>query len=349
MGREAAMPSDRKPSTEAAYRKRATQLVEEAKRKMERDRIPWGDFVRWLIDEKRAGLAPSSWRQYRSAVVWLLEQGDARSERSRPDLIGRINVLKATPPSAIQPEKQRTSAMKAKKLPPDDFNKIVRHATNSDARDADSLKNCLQSGLVTGLRPIEWARARLVENPKPGFAWALIAPCAKHDDDRSHSEWRTLYFQTLPPEIEQGLKRWLATVAEAEAGAGLEALLKSLSDLMRRITRAAFPRRKKFPTLYSTRHEAAARWKAAHIEIHSDPAAREEGAAIVAALLGHATDETATQHYARARSQSGATFPIPEPDPEEVARVRRKIAESRLKFNALQAKANSRKTGKAKQ
>jgi hypothetical protein len=51
------------------------------------------------------------------------------------------------------------------------------------------------------------------------------------------------------------------------------------------------------------------------------------GLAVVAALLGHASDATATAHYGRPHQgeRGSARFPVPVADPAEVARVRRRM------------------------
>jgi hypothetical protein len=79
--------------------------------------------------------------------------------------------------------------------------------------------------------------------------------------------------------------------------------------------------------LYTPRHEAAARWKAVYVNSATTDEERLRGLAIVAALLGHATDETATIHYGRPRRGEGGSsrFPVPVPDAAEVARVRRRM------------------------
>ncbi len=319
-------------STITAYAKRVAQLRKAAARELGVAEASDEVFVAWLV-ESRVGLKASTWRQYRAAAVYNLE----RLCENRPDnatgLRAMIRTLRATPPSAEKPAEARTSAKKAKRLSLADYGAIVLRAKLGRARDGDALRWYLHSALITGLRPIEWANTRLVATPKLGFDWAVVAPCAKHDEDRAHSEYRTLLFKELPANVVGDLKRWLKAVADSEAGAGYGKLREALESLMYRLTRAAFPLRKKHPTLYSPRHEAAARFKAAFIEIHSDREARLEGAAKVAALLGHATDVTASQHYARAR-RSGDVFPIPEPDPVEVARVRRKLAASNEKWEA---------------
>ena len=90
---------------------------------------------------------------------------------------------------------------------------------------------------------------------------------------------------------------------------------------MRRITKALFPKRQQRPTLSSPRHAAAARWKMVYVAGALNEEQRLLGLAIVAAMLGHASDETATRHYARASTGDGA-YPVPEADPAEIARIR---------------------------
>ena len=76
-----------------------------------------------------------------------------------------------------------------------------------------------------------------------------------------------------------------------------------------RIVRDIFPNRRKYPSLYSTRHQFAANLKAA-----------EFTKCEIAALMGHAVDTTATMHYGRKRHGSGS-FGV-KPAADEVARIR---------------------------
>jgi len=97
---------------------------------------------------------------------------------------------------------------------------------------------------------------------------------------------------------------------------------------MYRISNRIFQRRKRRPTLYSPRHEAAARWKSDYMAGTATLEQRIEGAAMVAALLGHASDSTATSHYGRPQcgESGGSRYPTPVPDGAEVARVRKRLA-----------------------
>jgi hypothetical protein len=55
-----------------------------------------------------------------------------------------------------------------------------------------------------------------------------------------------------------------------------------------------------------------------------NPAERLEALAIIAALSGHGSDETASTHYARPDAASGKN-PVPAADPAEVQNVRQVI------------------------
>jgi hypothetical protein len=75
------------------------------------------------------------------------------------------------------------------------------------------------------------------------------------------------------------------------------------------------------------RHEATARWKAVYLSADQSNEERVAGLAIVAALLGHISDETASKHYGRARrgEREIQRFPVPCADPEEVAKVQQRL------------------------
>lgn len=80
------------------------------------------------------------------------------------------------------------------------------------------------------------------------------------------------------------------------------------------------------PMFYTTRHMFAAAAKDACL---SGVCSREE----LAALLGHATDATASTHYARPSKNGKAKRPLTLPiaDPSEIARVRQVMNEREAK------------------
>ncbi|MFJ5486729.1 hypothetical protein ACIKTA_03420 [Hansschlegelia beijingensis] len=282
----------------------------------------------WLIDVKRHGLKPASWRQYRSAAVFVLLKAAGGKQPRTLQIFERLRSAGPSPGGSLP----KTSAKKAKHCSASDADRIVARAYADGAKNARGLALFVRAARITGLRPSEWPFARLEEMVGEAGAWRLIVACAKHDAVRAHSATRTLIYRNLPAADIRALQGWLKVVADAVSTGRYRNLQSALSSLMYRTAKAVFPRRMRRPTLYSFRHEAAADFKAAYTSANDAVDQRLAGAAKVAALLGHASDLTATQHYARPRGKRGSgRAPVPEPEPAEVARVRRRLQESHEK------------------
>ena len=138
---------------------------------------------------------------------------------------------------------------------------------------------------------------------------------AKHDEDghRTHGPMRTLLWRSLPFDMVRAIEASVMYAANFD-----EEKWRREREAMQRLLRATyarvFPRRTTTITLYSGRHQFAADAKRAY-------ANAPDGAAIVATLMGHATDLTATQHYARATAgRQGAV--VPNANPSEIANIR---------------------------
>jgi len=103
--------------------------------------------------------------------------------------------------------------------------------------------------------------------------------------------------------------------------------LATIGRLLWEITRALWPDREEWPTLYTTRHAAVAAWKAHYLRKGQTDAERLEALATIAALMGHGSDASASRHYARACASSGTGPGVVAPvaDPNQVARVRQVI------------------------
>lgn len=66
--------------------------------------------------------------------------------------------------------------------------------------------------------------------------------------------------------------------------------------------------------------------------------------AIVAALLGHSTDATASHHYARPGAGKGRSYPVPKAAAEEVRLVRAVFAAKFAKFEQAKTVELERRT-----
>ena len=238
-----------------------------------------------------------------------------------------LEELQAEGSSGCAADSDQTSATKLKALPEADRLAITAALARGRSRHAEALADYLLAGVRTGLRPVEWAGTRRLPDDGSG-ALVLRVPNAKVGPVRGHGPFRTMTFTGLPAEETAIILRWLDRV-RAE-GDSADALLTALGDLLYVTTRRLWPRRRMQVALYSARHAFAATAKLFY------------DAAEVAALMGHASDETATRHYGRYRA--GRALPpelqalrekLPKPDPDEVGRIRRRLAESRARLAAM--------------
>ena len=325
--------SVRSPETRQFYLARARQLGLRCRADLALEpgaRITNTSLVQWLIARK-SSWAPATWRVYKASVTALLDERmleQQARQRAHPEdavrldmaltkLTGLRELLQRETQADCKTGTGRTSSTKAKRLIPADRAAITNALTAGRARHAEALINYLVAGVRTGLRPCEWPSAVRLQCSGSG-ALILRVENAKADALRAHGPHRTLRFLALPNADDAAIARWMQIAAACEPAA-YDALLGRLSDLLYRTTRALWPRRTMHPTLYSVRHEFSAVAKCVY------------GRAEVAALMGHATDLTASTHYGRCRTGAGNMKPdlheaiacLPRPDPAEVVRVRR--------------------------
>lgn len=319
-----AQPS-RLPATVVAYQRRFGQLEREARACLPAP-LTIEKFVTWLIDERRPRLAANSWRQVRAAARFGLERSYGPDQRALAAALCRLNDAH---PVLDAERKPRTSATKAKRYKkPTDLERIGHAAIASRSQYGQALADYLVAADTGGLRPCEWAGAVLRPSPADGFGWELIAPCAKHDEVRATGETRTLRWTELASPTVSAIQSCIARATEAADEGRYDKLMKRLQELMRDIAKEIFPRRKSRPTPYTPRHECRARWTAHYVRADMTDEQREHGLAIVAAVLGHASDETATRHYGRPRRDETSRGPIPHADPAEVAKVHKRLLKS---------------------
>jgi hypothetical protein len=276
-------------------------------------------FVNWLI-AKRVEFTPATWRQYRSAVIFALEKKAEAEPKMAAMVASAVALLRAASPPGENGLPLRTSASKAKRFKERDLDRVCHLALSGRSPNAPALVHLLQATILAGCRPCEWPSATLRKSAAPGFAWELVVRNAKNTNNRSHGEIRTLRWQTLSPEHLYHLKIWLEIAQLPDYSKRQASLCSLLDDL----TNKLFNRRALRPTIYSGRHEAIARWKAQYVNTAQTAEELAEGLAIVAALAGHGSDETATKHYGRPqKGQISCRYPSPCAEPIEVARVRK--------------------------
>ena len=211
--------ASRIPTTDATYRRRYDQLKRDAARYLPKP-LTLESFIVRLIETKRPTWSASSWRQNRAATVYGLELDRSANPGRAAIIDAAIARLKDTRPAKRANSALRTSQQKAKRLLPDDLDRICHRALAGRAPNAQALADMLNSSNITGLRPREWPTAEFRQSQVPGFAFELIVRNGKRDAKRAHGEFRTLRWTELSNETVAAITNWITQAREAEnAGA----------------------------------------------------------------------------------------------------------------------------------
>ncbi|CAB3805332.1 hypothetical protein LMG28614_06185 [Paraburkholderia ultramafica] len=308
------MTSTRTPKTEMAYAIKAMQIRSRAARDLgyfSHFSMPPMTIVDHLIGRKPT-IAKNTWKQYKNALRSHFQglANESNESVAVEELQAAIAALDSEPSTGSLKYGTRTSATKQKHFKQTDLDKFVDYLAGNVGRHkfANALRTWLLAAQLTGLRPSEWESAGLTE--------IAGLPCltlrnGKATNGRANGEFRTLDLSKATAADMEVLLEMFAMLEGHLSEMRFDELQTSLTHYMKRATRACFGRRKKYPTLYSLRHQFAADAKLAG---HT----KEE----VAAILGHATDETAGRHYSRA--VSGQSAVRVQPVDSEVRRVRAK-------------------------
>jgi hypothetical protein len=333
----------RSASTEASYQKCFDRLwAQFGAQNPPYNRLDVTTYAHWLIG-RRHDLDAATFRQYRSASIFMIGErlGDETfAYGEREDSLRALSLLLASryPFSTgstgdrvcSKPLPRRTSAKKAKTVSPRDWDRLMATLALSRSRHVRAIGLLLSAGLYTGLRPSEWRDAHLTIEPVSGER-RLTVVNGKNSNGRAHGPTRTLIWPQTCPEVDV-IAAWMTHLDKLlpydrdERARKWEVLYGTWRDKLYEITRKLWPRRRQRPCFYTTRHMFAAAAKDACL---SGVCSREE----LAALLGHATDATASTHYARPSRNGKAKrpFTLPVADPSEVARVRQVMNEREAK------------------
>lgn len=262
--------------TEAAYSYVAQRIVKKYLREKGLEKVNEIDFMRWM-EQHCATLEGATVRQYRSALSYYFEK------IGRHNLSTEVTTLKSGPKK--EDREKLTSAKKRKTIPYEDLKSLLEEINRRKMKKKLLLQAFIACSLMTGLRPVEWNDARIVDlDGTP----ALKVRNAKSTQGRSHGEFRHILLKQGYGEQDIATIKWLTEQARGPREQWMKEL-ERLRDVMRRLNEKLFPRRRTRYTLYTFRHQFIANLK--KIRGYSP---RE-----IAALVGHGTDETANRHYGR--------------------------------------------------
>lgn len=272
------------------------------------------ELVAGFISSGR-GLAQRTFRLYKASLLQHL--GD---QQVAPSVLFK---LKNASSKGCPKTSNKTSGRKAKTIPPDDQTLLLLMLRTRSSKTAAIAADYFQAGLIAGPRPIEWIGAKLsvvgkqlLDTPSTS-THTLTFLNAKRDEFeiRGNGTTRTVYLTLTATDA--------AVITRVIADADYNAMdwarhYGQLRGVLRYAAKKLWPKRKKLPGFYTTRHQSQADAKASGKRPNE-----------IAAMYGHASDNTATQHYARASQGDKNMYKI-SPTALSLANVRNQKTTARL-------------------
>lgn len=319
----------RADSTVKAYQDRGEQLWLRASKDcgVDQSSMQATQYLIWL-ENLLPNLKPASRRQYIAASKHLLIgiQSKVNSEQAvdtnLEKAIGQIQIMQSCQYANINAIKKRwrarTSGQKAKKCGWDDLKIIATQTLGMRCKWITPAVLWMMSNTLVGLRPSEWRTAKLAERNEKIY---LIVQNGKYSNGRSHGKERHLELTDLRDTELKLIQRQLKVVSQyAERDVTWKTYYSGVRKTIHRVTRLLMPRQRRYPTLYSSRHQFAA-----------DAKAEGMSKVEIAAMMGHAVDDTAGSHYGLKRHGGGGCKVKPEV--MEMQKVRVKTINTLYKHN----------------
>ncbi|MCJ2104353.1 hypothetical protein MKK70_02930 [Methylobacterium sp. E-041] len=283
------------PETERAYYKRGQSLFVRATRETGVDPLTPLALVMWFLAAHRRW-SRRTVRVYRASIrafLWrLLQENPNRAGLILPALDLLATVADPLSQRLVAPEQtvrsKLTSANKRKHLTEAEADAIDRVLARLGHQYAALARGYLRNTCRLGLRPSEWPTARLVGRH-------LVVRNGKNMNGRANGEVRVLVLDEWLPERIEILDSFIAALGWFVKKHGWDRVHAGIRRALRAASIATgIPSLVRRPvTPYTCRHVAAARLKAV------------TDRAEVAAIMGHATDETASIHYAPRSAAKG--------------------------------------------
>ncbi|MBZ0163755.1 MAG: hypothetical protein K8H74_13720 [Notoacmeibacter sp.] len=244
-------------------------------------------------DHEHAG---STIRGRRLGLRLYLDSAFRDGTLNKIQYVGLSQVLEGGPAPRPRNAPKRGAAKKRKAVRDEWIEKLLGHLAASTAPDDLFLHDWIVFTLQFFPRPSEWptAKVALFWFDRPPM-WCIRFVNGKHSNGRAHGDHRYL---ALARELHdrEPLARFVDEVARRVWAAGsFERFRDRLAARLARVCRQLrIPRL----SLYAFRHKGMARAK------------YQMSAVEVAYAAGHATDRTATTHYARRRTGAGGPDPV---------------------------------------
>lgn len=323
--------------TKQVYIKRARQLMEKAYKESTKSGnnyqsviykigpynmvvLSYVNTCLWLNKNWASQISQSTLRQYRSSLKFMGLALLQKEYITKEEYDKGSNILDSSQGASKESLVPRTSATKQKSLKIKDLKILGETLLKSKSKWGKLAYIWLYSGVFTGLRPSEWKKAEILKNLD---RIDLIVKNAKNTNNRSHGEIRTINLNHLENKQIKIIEQHLSAAKQISEKDDLwEKYYNGCSSLIKYHSRIIWKNRKRYPTLYSSRHQFSANLKASGCSKIE-----------VATLMGHASDLTAQSHYGK--KIHGTRGRKPEVDESELKKVRSKEKSFVFEFSKL--------------
>lgn len=269
-------------STKKQYLNKVEQIIKRITREKNTQIIDEYELAMWLIDNAHL-INKSTFRLYKSAILfYLYEYINTRKS------IEAANYLMLHNSDRSYKKSQLTSSKKSKKIKQDDLSRLIEFLDKKQSKWDIYIKHWILSGILCGLRPVEWRNSSIITHTDGNIA--LRVKNAKNSNGRANGDYRIILLDGLTEDELNIIKNQLYFVSSFNFNGGYDKFYNDCSARLNYINKLLFGNRKKNITLYSARHQFSANAKFSNCT-------KSE----IAALMGHAVDETATVHYGKKR------------------------------------------------
>ena len=343
----------RAASTVAMYHKRGEDLVKRFRRERglssDVEAFDPVEFAHWCRG-LRYSVAPSTWRQYRQAILMVLEPLASEKVEEAIALIENddrgdieMGTAEAVTKDEVPDESRRlTSAKKAKQVSFDEFQRLLLYLkVRRRSKNAEILRAWMIAGISTGLRPGEWQATELRIFPMTGPESSgvgvppdkrrkafLFVMNAKTTNGRGNGLVRTLDLTFCSDAALSAIRRMSETGRHWYAEGRFSDEMENVARTLYLSGKQIFRKKKLQISLYTFRHQFIANMKALDL-------LPEE----ISAMVGHVSDETAAHTYGKKRSSWSIDRILERPRPihEEVQSVRRTLRfhQDRITFDRI--------------
>lgn len=276
------LDQSRDSSTIAAYQLRMKKQILPQVRQAFYDDSPTS-ITEWLVG-KSPNLRPSSFRQYRAAIIHHIESTISTDFAVTAEAEETIQKLKSLKPARADTRRpHRTSSSKRKYIKPGELTALLGALSNL-RKWGPVAASYLLATIAAGLRPSEWWDCS-VKDVSDGII--LSVRNKKNTNMRSTGEFR---WMLIPDSMAGHIKKYLSIVSELKSnGADPEVSNKAIRRIVASQSKKLFGKDIHI-TPYTARHQFSANNK----NVMTQPE--------VSMLHGHRSIKTATECYGKRRS-----------------------------------------------